>query len=71
MLNLLVLDRTLSSLRGLASGAGLRALLGLRFVFVVGLAGWAILWLPVEPAPFVIGLGTLIPAALWHGLEGT
>ncbi len=71
VLNLLVLDRTLSSLRGLASGsgAGLRVLLGLRFLFVVGLAGWALLWLPVEPAPFAIGLGTLIPAALWHGLE--
>ncbi len=71
VLNLLVLDRTLSSLLASGSGSGLRVLLGLRFVFVVGLAGWALLWLPVDPAPFAIGLGTLIPAALWHGLEGT
>jgi hypothetical protein len=72
VLNLLALDRTLWSLRGLAgsgSGTGLRALLGLRFVLVVGLAGWVIIALPVEPAPFAFGLGTLIPAALWHGLD--
>lgn len=72
VLNLFALDRTLSSLRGLAgsgSGRGLRAVLAFRFLAVVALAGWALVTLAVEPLPFVIGLGTVIPAALWHGLQ--
>jgi uncharacterized membrane protein YedE/YeeE len=72
VMNLRALDRTASRLRDFArtgSAASLRALLVFRFVLVVGVVGWVLLRLPVQPGPFVVGLGLMIPAVLWHGLE--
>ncbi len=63
--------RSRSRLAGSGSGTGLRAVLAFRFLAVVALAGWALVTLSVEPVPFVIGLSTVIPAALWHGLQAS
>jgi hypothetical protein len=72
MVNLRALDRTATRLGefGRAGDAiSLRVLLGLRFVLVVGLVGVALFLLPVQPAPFVIGLSLVIPAVIWHGFD--
>jgi hypothetical protein len=72
VINLRALDRTASRLRDFGrSGSpnALRALLTFRFVLVVAVVGWVLLRLPVEPAPFVVGLGLVIPAVLWQGFE--
>jgi uncharacterized membrane protein YedE/YeeE len=72
VINLRALDRTASRLRDFARGGSpgpLRALLAFRFVLIVGLVGWVLLRLPVQPGPFVVGLGLIVPAVLWHGLE--
>ena len=72
VVNLRALDRAVSSLRDLGrSGrpSRLRLLLAMRFVIVVVIVGFVLLRLPVDPLAFVIGLGTVVPAALWHGLD--
>ncbi len=70
--NLHALDRTVSGLRDIArsgTSVGFRVLLVFRFLLVVAAVGFALLRLPVEPLAFVVGLGTVIPAVIWHGLE--
>jgi hypothetical protein len=71
VVNLRALDRTASRLGEFAragDAVSLRVLLGFRFVLVVGLVGLALFTLPVQPAPFVVGLSLVIPAVIWHGL---
>jgi hypothetical protein len=41
----------------------------MRFFFVVAAVGFVILALPIEAGPFALGLGVVIPAVLWHGIE--
>ena len=48
--------------RGVSRAAGLRLMLLLATVGVV------LLWGPVEPVPFTIGLSTAVPTVIWHGL---
>ncbi|MEE8556968.1 MAG: hypothetical protein V3T14_03680 [Myxococcota bacterium] len=68
--SLWALDRTTSLLRTLPSSVGgLRSLLAIRFAVVVLVVGFVLFQLPVEPIPFAVGLGLVVPAALWHGLE--
>lgn len=72
IVNLIGLERSARLLARRAAegqGAGMRMLLMLRFAAVVAAVGVALLTLPVEAIPFVIGLSTVVPAALWHGLE--
>jgi hypothetical protein len=52
-------------------GAGVRMLLMLRFAAVAAAVGVVLLATPIEAIPFVVGLSTVVPAALWHGLEGS
>ena len=70
VINLKALERTVSALSSpRVSGRGLRLALALRFAFVIGLVGWAILYLPIAPLPFAAGLGIVVPAVLWHAIE--
>jgi hypothetical protein len=63
------------SVRHLAAAAALggqpavRPLLFLRFAAVAALLALALATLPLQLGPFVVGLSTVIPAALWHGIE--
>jgi hypothetical protein len=71
IVNLRGLERYVAWLVGVAQGAptGLvQVVLGFRFVAVLAAAGAALLLLPVEPIPFALGLSTVVPAVIWHGL---
>ncbi|MFQ5697061.1 MAG: hypothetical protein ACE5IL_02110 [Myxococcota bacterium] len=40
-----------------------------RFLLLLAAVGAALALLPVRPLWLLLGLGTLVPAALWHGLD--
>ena len=68
--SLWALDRTTAHLRNLPSSVGgMRSLLAFRFALVVGVVAFVLFRLPVEAVSFAVGLGLVVPAALWHGLE--
>lgn len=70
VLSLYTLERNLQILGAPAvSAGGLRLLLAFRFLLAVALVGLALTLLGVDPIPFAVGLGTVIPAVLWHGLD--
>jgi hypothetical protein len=54
---------------GTSGGGGLlQGLLALRLLLLLGLVGLVLLTLPVQPLAFALGLSTVVPAVLWHGL---
>lgn len=72
IVNLIALDGSLKTIlpRAAHGAAGaLRPLLLLRFAIVAAAVGVALAALPLDVVPFVIGLSTVVPAALWHGLQ--
>lgn len=72
IVNLIALDGSLKAILPRAAGGGagaLRPLLFLRFAAVAAAVGAALMALPLDVIPFVIGLSTVVPAALWHGLQ--
>lgn len=69
LVNVRLLERHVSVLLSPSvSPGGLRIVLAFRFLAVVGAVGLALFALPLDRPWFVVGLSTLIPAALWHGL---
>jgi len=71
IVNLRGIERYVAWLVGAAPRAstGLaQVVLGLRFVAVLAAAGAALVLLGLEPVPFAVGLSTLVPAVIWHGL---
>jgi hypothetical protein len=48
--------------------AFLQLVLAARFAAVVAAAGVVLWTLPVEPIAFAVGLSTVVPAVIWHGL---
>ena len=69
VVNLRGLER---SVRGMlrTSGLGglLHGLLALRLLLLLALVGIVLVTLPVQPLAFALGLFTVVPAVLWHGL---
>jgi hypothetical protein len=37
-------------------------------LLLLGLVGLVLLKLPVQPIAFAVGLSTVVPALIWHGL---
>ena len=73
VVNLRLLERSVSLLLGLAGsgqGAGVQALVALRFVAVMAVCAAILLALPVHPAGFAAGFSSTVPAVLWYGLAG-
>lgn len=71
VLNLRGLDRAVTALLGRAAratGGMARITLGLRLALVLAAVAGAMIWLPIEPLPFVVGLSTVVPAVIWHGI---
>ena len=71
VVNLRGLERAVAWLVSLAPrrpAAFLQVVLAARFVAVLAAAGVALWALPVEPVAFVVGLSTVVPAVIWHGL---
>ena len=69
--NLGMLERSVSILLGLARerhGRGVQALLGLRLVLLFSLVGVIFATQPIDPLGFTLGLSTVVPAVIWHGL---
>ena len=72
MVNLRLLERSVSGLIQDADPArsrAFRALLALRLVLMLGMVGAVLLLSPVEPLAFTLGLSTVVPAVIWHGLR--
>ncbi len=72
MVNLRLLERSVSGLiqdPDPARGRAFRALLALRLVLTLGMVGVVLLSSPVEPLAFTLGLSTVVPAVIWHGLR--
>jgi hypothetical protein len=59
--------RQLTAAAALGEHPAVRPLLFLRFAAVAALLALALATLPLEIGPFLVGLSTVIPAALWHG----
>lgn len=71
IVNLRGLERSVTGmLQQAAEGRGgvLQALLTLRLLLLLGLVGLVLLKLPVQPIAFAVGLSTVVPALIWHGL---
>lgn len=70
IINLGGLERSVAALVGLAAAGNAvgRALIAGRWLLFLGAVLGALLLAPIEPLPFLIGLSTLVPAVLWHGL---
>lgn len=71
ILNLKLLERGVAYMLGLASagrGAGMQALLMLRFSTIMAGCVAILILLPVDPLAFAIGFSSVVPACLWHGL---
>ena len=71
VVNLRGLERSVGGMLHLAAGGrggAFQALLSLRLLLLLGLVGIILLTLPVEPIAFAVGLSTVVPAVLWHGL---
>ena len=71
MVNLKLLERNVSWMLGLAgrgqAGAA-QALVAVRLLGSLGLVGAVLLSVPVSPLAFALGLSTVVPAVLWHGV---
>ena len=71
VVNLRGLERSVGGMLHLAAGGRggvFQALIGLRLLLLLGLVGIILLTLRVEPIAFAVGLSTVVPAVLWHGL---
>ncbi len=69
LVNLRGLERSVGGMLGTSGGGGLlQGLLALRLLGLLGLVGLVLLTLPVQPLAFALGLSTVVPAVLWHGL---
>lgn len=71
IVNLKLLERGVAYMLGLASeghGAGMQALLMLRFSAVMAGCVAILVLLPVDPLAFAVGFSSVVPACLWHGL---
>jgi hypothetical protein len=71
LLNLRLLERSVAYMLGLAGagqGGAVQALIGLRFVALMGACAYVLIALPVDPLGFAIGFSVTVPAVLWHGL---
>ncbi len=67
LVNLRGLERSVGGMLRSAGGL-LQALLALRLLLLLGLVGIVLATLPVQPLAFALGLSTVVPAVLWHGL---
>ncbi len=70
-LNLVLLERSVAYLLGLAGGGqsgGVQALIALRFVALMAVCATILIALPVDPLAFTVGFSVMVPAVLWHGL---
>jgi hypothetical protein len=71
MVNLRALERSVGGMLSLAQqgrGSGLHALLGFRQLLLLGMVGAVLVTKPVQPLAFAVGLSTVVPAVIWHGL---
>jgi hypothetical protein len=72
IVNLRGLERTVGGILGLARDGGpvrgVQVLLWLRQLLLLGVVGTVLLLQAVEPLAFAVGLSTVVPAVLWHGL---
>ncbi len=69
VVNLRGLERSVGGmLRTSGVGGLLQGLLALRLVLLLALVGIVLVTLPVLPLAFALGLSTVVPAVLWHGL---
>ena len=74
IVNLYFLERATAWMLGLVDlgGSGVvKALLSLRFVFLLLVCALLLVLLPVEPLGFAIGFSSVVPAALWYGLSAS
>ncbi len=71
IVNLRALERSVSAMLGLAAsgrGAGIGALLQLRLLLLLAAVGVVLFATPVQPLAFGLGLTSLVPTVVWHGL---
>ncbi len=70
IINLGGLERSVAALVGLAvaGNAAGRALIAGRWLVFLGAVFVALLALPIEPLALLVGLSTVVPTVLWHGL---
>ena len=71
IVNLRGLERGVAAMLGLAADGqtlASRVLVSLRWVLVLGLVAFCLFVLPLEPVAFVVGLSSVVPAVIWHGL---
>ncbi len=69
VVNLRGLERSVGGmLRTSGVGGLLQGLLALRLLLLLALVGIVMATLPVQPLAFTLGLSTVVPAVLWHGL---
>ena len=71
VVNLRLLERSVWLLLGLAGagqGAGVQALVALRFVAVMAVCAAILIAVGVHPVGFAAGFSSAVPAVLWHGL---
>ncbi len=71
VVNLRGLERSVGGMLSRAGGrasSGLQVMLALRLLLLLGLVGVVLVTLPVHPIAFVVGLSSVVPAVLWHGL---
>ncbi|MCP4007181.1 MAG: hypothetical protein GY725_23610 [bacterium] len=72
IVNLRALEKGVVGMLGLAASghsAAMMFLLHMRWLLVMGSVGALLLLYPVEPIAFVVGLSTVVPAVIWHGLS--
>ena len=69
VLNLAVLQRSVSVVLVGQAGGLARAFLFSRLLLVLSAVGLLLSRGVVAPVPFAIGLSTLVPAAIWFGLD--
>ncbi len=69
LVNLRGLERSVAWLTGGAPGPIAHVAGGLRFVLVLASALVALAMLPIDPLAFGVGIATVVPAAIWHGLS--
>ncbi len=70
VVNLRGLERSVGGmLRTGGVGGLLHALLALRLLLLLALVGIVLVTLPVQPLAFALGLSSVVPAVLWHGLR--
>ena len=71
LLNLRLLERSVAWMLGLAGqgwGAGVQALIVLRFSTLMAACMFILIALPVQPLAFTVGFSVTVPTVLWHGL---